>query len=137
MAEVEDNEREPPAARPEPRRDGATQSRRQARVALGLDECPDCGSIHPSRWARWQAVGTVRPGDVVAPVCPARSPLMLNVYGSTWRVLAVDSTSKHSFPKLLVEALEPGPWLREDEEARAEVDGRDVFPVAETGPGPA
>lgn len=111
-----------------------TQSRQQMRVALGIDPCPDCGSIHPSRWARWQAVGRLRPGDLVGAVCAARSPLMRNVYGSIWRVLEIEATSRHRFPKLVVEAVEAGPWLREGEEPRADVDGRDVFPVAENAP---
>ena len=102
-----------------------------SRVALGMEACPECGSIHPSRWARWQAVGVLESGALVGPVCAARSPLMLNVYGRVWRVLAVDQPSKHQFPRLQVEAVQPGPWLRDGEDARAWVDGRAVFPIDE------
>lgn len=111
--------------------DPLMQRRRQTRVDLGMEACPDCGTIHPARWARWQALGNIAPGDLVGPVCTARSPLMTSVYGTVWRVLAVESTSKYHYPTLRVEAVQPGPWAREDEDMQAEVDGRHVFPSSE------
>lgn len=94
-----------------------------------MEACPLCGRTHPARWERWQAVGRAQPGDLVGPVCAAKSPLMRNVYGTVWRILAVESISKHDYPRLLVEPVEPGPWADEGEEMRVEVDGSKVFPI--------
>lgn len=54
---------------------------------------------------------------------------MKNVHGTVWRVLAVESLSKHEYPRLLVEPVEPGAWAEEGEDLRVEVDGAKVFPI--------